>query len=66
MHKPDSIQENECTQFSRILKYKQIRKPDLVIINKEKKKRKKRTCYIVEFAILADHRVKIKENKKRD
>ena len=35
--------------------------PDLVIVNK-----KKRTCQIVDFSILADHRVKIKENKKRD
>ena len=27
---------------------------------------KKRTCWIVDFAIPADHKVKIKENKKRD
>ena len=32
-------------------------KLDLVIVNKKKK----RTCWIVDFAIPADHRVKIKE-----
>ena len=37
------------------------RKPDLVIINK-----KKRTCYIGNFAIPVDHLVKIKESEKRD
>ena len=36
------------------------RRSDLVIINK------KRTYWIVDFAILADHWVKIKENEKRD
>ena len=35
------------------------RQPDLIIINK-----KKRTCRIVDFALPADHRVKLKENKK--
>ena len=33
------------------------RRPDLVIVNE-----KKRTCWIVDFAILADHGVKIKKN----
>ena len=37
------------------------RRPDLVIINK-----KKRTCQIVDFVVLDDHRVKLKENEKRD
>ena len=36
------------------------RQPDLVIIN-----RKKRTCHIVDFAVLADHIVKLKENEKK-
>ena len=30
-----------------------------------KKKKKKRTCPLVDFVVPADHRVKIKENKKR-
>ena len=34
---------------------------DLVIINK-----KKRTCWIVDFDVPADHRVKWKENKNKD
>ena len=37
------------------------RRPDLMIINK-----KKRTCKIVNFAILADHRIKLKESEKKD
>ena len=35
--------------------------PDLIIINKTK-----RTCRIVDFAVLADHRVKLKESEKKD
>ena len=27
---------------------------------------KKRTCRIVDFAVLADHRIKLKESKKKD
>ena len=37
------------------------RRPDLVIVNKIK-----RTCRIVDFAVLADHRVKLKESEKGD
>ena len=37
------------------------RRPDLVIINNKKK----RTCRIVDLAVPADHRVKLKENKKK-
>ena len=43
---------------------------DRVIHSKKKKKKKKnekrRTCWIVDFAIPADHRLKIKENEKGD
>ena len=42
------------------------RQPDLEIVKKKKIKTKKRTCRIVDFAISADHRVKLKETKKRD
>ena len=38
-----------------------VRRPDLIIINK-----KKRICKIVDFAVLADHRIKLKENDKKD
>ena len=37
------------------------RRPDLLIINK-----KKRTCKIVDFAVPADHRIKLKECEKKD
>ena len=39
------------------------RRPDLIIINNKKKKR---TCKIVDFAVLADHRIKLKECEKKD
>ena len=39
------------------------RRPDLIIM---KKKEKKRTCIIVDFAVPADHRIKLKEWEKRD
>ena len=37
------------------------RRPDLVIINK-----RKRTCQFVDFAVLADHGVKLEESEKKD
>ena len=39
------------------------RRSDLIIINKKKKKR---TCKIVDFAVPADHRIKLKECEKKD
>ena len=36
------------------------RRPELIIINN-----KKRTCKIVDFAIPADHRIKLKEYEKK-
>ena len=49
------------------------RRPDLVLTKKKKKKKKKkrrkklkRTCRIVDFAVPADHSVKLKESEKRD
>ena len=41
------------------------RRPNLIIINNNNKK-KKRTSKIVEFAVPADHRIKFKENSKKD
>ena len=37
------------------------RRPDLIIINKQKK-----TCKIVDFAVPADHRIKLKECEKKN
>ena len=43
------------------------RRPDLIIINKKKKKKKKKKISkIVDFAVPADHRIKLKECEKRD
>ena len=40
------------------------RRPDLIII--KRKKKKKRNCKIVDFAVPADHRIKLKECEKKD
>ena len=37
------------------------RRPDLIVINKNKK-----TCKIVNFAVPADHRIKLEESEKKD
>ena len=44
------------------------RRPDLIIINKKKnkKKKEKKICKFVDFAVLADHRIKLKECEKKD
>ena len=38
------------------------RRPDFTVINNKKK----RTCKIVDFAVPADYRIKLKENEKKD
>ena len=43
-----------------------VRRPDLIIINQKKKKKEKKTCKIVDFAVPADHRIKLKECEKED
>ena len=40
------------------------RRPDVIII--KKKKKKKKIYKIVDFAVPADHRIKLKECEKRD
>ena len=64
MHNPESVLVNEIHNFLKdfyiqtyIISAKQ---PHLVIISK-----KKRSCRIVDFAVPADHRVKLKENEKK-
>ena len=37
------------------------RRPDLIIINKKKK-----ICKIVDFAVVADHRINLKKSEKKD
>ena len=74
MYKPDSAEENK---IPKILCDCEIqtdylispRRSDQVIINNKNnnnKKVKKRTCHQVDFAVPADHNMKIKERKKRD
>ncbi len=64
MHNPASILENDThkllwdfdIQTDHLIS---ARRPDLIIINK-----KKRSCKIVDFAVPADHRIKLKECEK--
>ena len=68
MHNPAHVLENDShkllwdfdIQTDHLIP---ARRPDLIIINKKKKKR---TCKIVDFAVPADHRIKQKENEKKD
>ena len=43
----------------------QARRPDLILLGQVNKK-KKRTCKIVDFAVSADHRIKLKECEEKD
>ena len=66
MHNPTSVPENDTHKlpwyFDILTDYLiSARRPDLIIINK-----KKRTCKIVDFVVLPDYRVKLKESEKKD
>ena len=68
MHNKESVQENETHKLLWDFEIKtdpQIfaRRRDLIIINNKKEKR---TCRIVDFEVPADHRVKLKENEKKN
>ena len=66
MHNPASVLENDSyklqkdfdTQTDHLIS---VRKPDLIIINKNK-----RMCKIVNFSVPADHRIRLKECEKKD
>ena len=65
MQNPESVMENETHKllldFEIQTDYQiSARRPDFVIINQTK-----RTCWIVDFAISADHKVKLKESEKK-
>ena len=67
MHNPESVLENETYKLSWDFEIQTNRvistgRPNLVIV----KKKKKRTCRIVDFAVPADPWVKLKESEKRD
>ena len=67
MHNPASVLENDThkllwdfdIQTGHLIS---ARRPDIIIINKKKKK----ICKVVDFAVPADHRIKLKECEKRD
>ena len=64
IHKPTSVLEtyNNLLDFEIRMRYPILaRRPDHIIINNQKKKR---TCRIVEFAVPADNRLKLKESAK--
>ena len=66
MHNPESVLKNETHKLQWNFEIQtdhliSASRPDLIIINKNE-----RTSRIVDFTVLADHRVKLKENEKRD
>ena len=68
MYKPAYVQENDTHKhlwdFDKQTDHLILaRRLDLIIINKKKKKR---SCKIVDFAIPANHRMKLKEREKKD
>ena len=68
MHNPVPVLENDThkllwdfnMQMDHLIP---ARRPDLIIINKKKKKR---ISKIVDFAVPADHRINLKECEKKD
>ena len=66
MHNPAAVLENDIHEFLWDFDIQtnhliSARRPDFIII-----KKKKRTCNIVNFAVPADHRIKLKESEKKD
>ena len=68
MHNPAPVLENDThkllwdfnIQTDNLIP---ARRPDLIIINKKKKKG---ICKIVDLAVPAEHRINLKESKKKD
>ena len=66
MWKPEPVRENESHNIFRNFEIKtdllmSFRRPDLVLFNKEK-----RTCHLINFALSADHRKKIKKKERKN
>ena len=72
MHNPEPVLENDTHKIQWDFDIQtdhliSARRPDLIIINKKKEKKKeKKICKIVDFAVPADHRIKLKECEKRN
>ena len=65
MHKLESVQENETHKLLWDFEIKiddliLVQRPDLIIINNNKKG----TCGIVDFAVPSNHRVKLKVKRR--
>ena len=64
MNNPEAFLENDSHKllwdFDILIS---TRRPDLIVINNKKKKR---TCKIVDFAVPADHSIKLKEREMKD
>ena len=70
MHNPESNLENETQNFLRHFEIQtdhliSARQRDQERVNKRKKK-KKRICRILDFAVPADQRLKLKKSEKKD
>ena len=68
MHKQESVLENDALKILWDFEIKtdhliSARRPELVL---DYKKKKIRTCQIVDFAVSADHRLKSKDIEKKD
>ena len=68
MHNPASVRENDTHKLLWDFDIKtdhliSARRPGFIVINKKKKKR---TCKIVDFAVPADHRIELKKSEKED
>ena len=61
MHNQVPVQEDDTHKLLWDNHLISARRPDLIIINI-----KKRTCKIVDFAVPADHRIKLKKYEKKD
>ena len=70
MYNPASVVENDTPWDFDIQTDHLIpaRRPNLIIMHEKKKKKeeKKRTCKIVDFTVLADYRIKLKESEMKD
>ena len=72
MHNPASVLENDTHKLLQDFDIQMdylisARSPNFIIISKKKKKKKKMKIYkIVDFAVPADHGIKLKECEKKD
>ena len=68
MHNPAPVLENDSHKLLSDFNIQTdhlipVRRPDLIITNKKKKKK---ICKIVDFAVPADHKINLKESEKKD